>query len=115
MKIETINIKEGFPPSDVAVANMEIEIEALSKTETKALKVVHGYGSHGVGGEIKRLAHKRLAELKKKKVIFDFIPGEHFGELQKNSYYIFENFPEFLIDSDLQNYNSGVTVVILKE
>ena len=67
MKVETINIKEGFPPSDVAVANMEIEIEALTFGGAKVVKVVHGYGSHGVGGEIKRLAHIRLLELKKQK------------------------------------------------
>ena len=29
MKVQTINIKEGYPPSDVAVANMEIEMWLL--------------------------------------------------------------------------------------
>ena len=113
MKIETINLKQDFPPSDVAVANMEIAIEAFSKTDTRLLKVIHGYGSHGVGGEIKKLAHKRLAELKKQKKILDYIPGEKFGEEQKHSDFIFQNFPELLVDLDLKNYNSGVTLIFL--
>lgn len=114
MKIETINIKEGFPPSDVAVANLEIEIEALTSSQTKVLKVVHGYGSHGIGGEIKKLTHLRLAELKKQKKILDFIPGERFGEEQKNSSFILNNFPELILDNDLKNYNSGITIIFLK-
>ena len=114
MKIITLNIKEGFPPSDVAVANMEIEIEALYNTETKVIKVVHGYGSHGVGGEIKKLAHSRLSLLKKQNKILDYIPGEKFGETEKHSDFIVSNFPELIIDTDLKNYNSGITIVFLK-
>ena len=115
MKIETINIKEGFPPSDVAVADMEIAIEIFDKADTRVLKVVHGYGSHGVGGEIKKLAHIRLNELKKQKKILDFVPGERFGENEKQSSFIFNNFPELLLDTDLKNYNSGITLVFLKD
>ena len=114
MKIETINIKEGFPPSDVAVANMEIEIDALKCSDVRALKVVHGYGSHGVGGEIRKLAHLRLKELKRQKKILDYIPCEKFGEAQKHSDFILNNFPELILDDDLKNYNSGITLVFLK-
>ena len=114
MKILTINIKDGYPPSDVAVANMEIEIEACANSDTKAIKVIHGYGSHGVGGEIKRLAHLRLAELKKTKRILNYIPGEKFGEREKHSEFIINNFPELILGDDLKNYNSGITIVFLK-
>ena len=114
MKIETLNIKNGFPPSDVAVANMEIEIEAVTGSPIKVLKIIHGHGSHGVGGEIKKQVHIKLAELKKKNRILDFIPGEKFGEEQKNSDYILNNFPELILDDDLKNYNSGITLVFLK-
>lgn len=113
MKIETLNIKEDFPPSDVAVAQMEIAIDLFSKTDTRVLKIIHGYGSHGVGGEIKRLAHQKLVLLKKHHKIADFIPGEKFGEFQKNSYFILEQFPELILDVDLKNYNSGITLVFL--
>ncbi len=114
MKVETINIKEDFPPSDVAVALLEIAIDGYKNTDTKVLKVIHGYGSHGVGGEIKRLAQERLMTLKRTGKILDFIPGERFGESQKSSEFIFENFPELLLDEDLRNYNSGITLVFLK-
>ena len=113
MKIETLNIKDGLPPSDVAVANMEIAIDLYKNSETKVLKVIHGYGSHGVGGEIKRLVQLKLSELKKQKKILNFIPGEKFGEEQKRDYFILNNFPELILDADLKNYNSGITLVFL--
>ena len=113
MKIETINIKEGFPPSDVAVANMEIFIDVCKKSGVKLVKVIHGYGSHGVGGEIKRQVHARLLELKRFKKISNFIHGEKFGEEEKHSDYIFSNFPELILDEDLKNFNSGITLIFL--
>ena len=95
---------------------MEIAIERLSKTkDTKVLKVIHGYGSHGVGGEIKRSVKIKLEQLKKQRKIDDYICGEHFGETEKSSPYILENFPELLLDADLKNYNSGITLVFLKQ
>ena len=115
MKIETINIKENFPPADLAVANMEIAIDMYNKTDTRVMKIIHGYGSHGKGGEIKRNVKIKLEQLKKQHKISDYIAGEHFGETEKSSDYIIENFPELLIDTDLKNYNSGITLIFLKD
>ena len=96
MKIETINIKDDYPPADVAVAQMEIEIERLAFSDTLALKVIHGYGSHGVGGEIKRQVHSRLNLLKRQGRIKDFIPAEQFGFLARQQEYIVNNLFELL-------------------
>ena len=113
MEIKTINIKKDFPPADVAVSLLEIEIETYSNSNVGVLKVIHGYGSHGIGGEIKHQLTKRLGELKKQCKILDFIPGEKFGETQKNNQYILQNFPALIIDSDLSLYNSGITLIFL--
>lgn len=114
MKIKELNIKQDMPPADVAVANMEIEIEALNKNEYGLVKIIHGYGSHGKGGDIKILARKRLSELKKSGKILDYIEGEKFGENAIQNFDILKNFPELILESDLKNYNSGITLVLLK-
>lgn len=114
MKIETINIKLDYPPADVAVAQMEIEIERLQKTDTLALKVIHGYGSHGVGGEIKKQVHEKLFMLKRQQKILDYIPAEQFGYLAKKDKYILDNVPELIFDPDLSNYNNGITIVLIR-
>ena len=115
MRIEYINLKEDLPISELARANLEIEIERLIKTDTKVLKILHGYGSHGVGGEIKKQTTNLLKKLKEKKVIKDFSSGEKLSIefIKKHNLYV--NFPELLLDSDLKNYNSGISIVIFND
>jgi hypothetical protein len=110
----TINIKQDSPPADVAVANMLREIELCKLAKTNAIKIIHGYGSHGVGGLIKQEAIKALKQLKAKKQILDFISGEKFS--QSNKYYkkLIEEYPELILDSDLYPPNSGLTIVLIK-
>ena len=111
--IFTINIKEEFPPADVAVGNALHEIEVQKVAKTKILKIIHGHGSHAKGGLIKQELHKALADLKRKHKIKDFIKGENFTD--KNPLYedIIRLSPGLIVDNDLRNINFGITIVIL--
>ena len=113
MKIKELNIKQDMPPADVAVANMEIEIEALTGSEVGAIKVIHGYGSHGTGGEIRLLARDRLRELKRQGKILDFVEGERWGKQAMEKFNVVVEYPEFILKSDMQSFNSGITIVFL--
>ena len=114
MKVKELNIKKDMPPADVAVANMEIEIEALTGSDIGAIKVIHGFGSHGIGGEIRFLARDRLKELKKQGKIRDFVEGEKWGKQAIEKFNVIVEYPEFILESDMQSYNSGITIVFLK-
>lgn len=114
MELKTINIKEDMPPADVAVCQLEIFIEAYKNSNVGALKVIHGYGSHGKGGEIKKLLRQKLPLWKKQGKINDYIPGEKWGEEAIKNFNITENFPQLILDSDLKNYNNGLTIILLK-
>ena len=113
MEYITLDIKSSMPPADVACANLEIEIESLAFSAVKLIKVIHGYGSHGVGGEIKKLMNQRLMILKKQKKIKDFINCEKLSEKVIEDLSLYKNFPQLAIDEDLKNYNSGITLVLL--
>lgn len=115
MKVKELNIKQDFPPADVAVACLEIEIEALTNTEYGAIKVIHGYGSHGKGGEIKRLLRERLKQLKSQKKIIDYVEGEKWGKEAIEKFNVVKNFPELLLGCDINCYNNGITIVFLNE
>ena len=115
MKVKELNIKQDFPPADVAVALLENEIEALYNTEYGAVKIIHGYGSHGKGGEIKRLLRIRLKQLKAQKKIFDFVEGEKWGKEAVEKFNIVENFPDLILKSDINCYNNGITIVFLNK
>ena len=60
-KIKTVNIKEDFPPCDVAVFNLYKAIFENERMGFEVLKIVHGYGSHGKGGEIKKAVKDNLS------------------------------------------------------
>lgn len=111
--IFTVNIKQEFPPADVAVANAIREIEVQQLSGNKIMKIVHGHGSHAKGGLIKQELHKALAILKRNHKIKDFVKGENFTP--KNPLYntIIHIAPDLIVDNDLRTINLGITIVLL--
>ena len=53
MSIKTVNLKDGLPSVEQARTRLRAEIETAQGNGLKLLKIIHGYGSHGVGGELR--------------------------------------------------------------
>ena len=109
-----VNLKEGSPPVDYAIANMEIELERGVKTGVAAIKFIHGYGSNGQGGAICNAVRKRLTALKKQRKIKDFILGYDWNTFDKPVLNLIYENPEIALDEDLNHHNGGITIAILK-
>ena len=107
-----IDIKKDQQTVLMALAQFEIELEKCQLEGLKAIKVLHGYGSHGQGGIIKKELHKKLKSLEKQKKILTFIPCEKWDLTDKSK--IIEIEPELIADQDLKFPNSGITIVILR-
>ncbi len=110
---KTANIEEGRPTVDVAMKRVTFEIKYAKRHGYIALKLIHGYGSSGVGGRIRTGTRKYLAKLKEDKEICDFEPGEEFEIFNKITQQILNKCPDASKDNDLNRHNSGVTVVLL--
>jgi len=91
----------------------EMFLSELSLCKTPVLKVIHGYGSTGKGGIIKRDLHQQLRELKKHKQIKDFLPGEKWSLFNDKSQQLIGNFPDLARDEDINRLNPGVTLIII--
>ena len=113
MRVLYIDVKSDHQTCLMAVAQLEIEIDACKLGGFNALKVIHGYGSHGVGGEIKKEIHKRLKQMKSQKLIFDYLPCEKWTPNNSIRKLAIERCDELLADSDLRMLNSGVTIVLI--
>lgn len=113
--IKEINIKNDMPPVDVAISRIEELIESNKLFGDSIIRIVHGYGSNGKGGLIKKELSTLLPIWKKTKHIYDYIKGENFTEITINT----RNYPKtlkdlLLNDTYLNNINKGVTILILK-
>ena len=113
MRVLYIDVKSEMQTCLMAVAELEAEIDACKLGGFTVLKVIHGYGSHGVGGAIKKEIHKRLKEMKKQKLIADFVPCEKWTPTNPLRQKAIEYSTELLADSDLMMLNSGVTIVLI--
>ncbi len=108
MRYQTIKLKSGLPTSITALENLFSEI---NMTQASLLKVIHGYGSSGKGGSIKKLIHQELHQLKKRKQISDFIPGEKLSLFDKRVQNLIIDFPELGKDEDMNKCNLGITII----
>ena len=113
MDYKIINLKENSPTVEQAIAIFEINITACKLEGVKVLKVIHGYGSHGVGGTICCSLRKKLAQLKKSKLIRDFLLGQEWDMSNEKCINILTNLKDCYLDEDLGKSNPGITIVIL--
>ncbi len=111
--MRVVNIKENNPNFEYAIYLLESAIHDARACGEKGLIVIHGYGSHGMGGDIKRSAIQTLTKLKSLGQIKDFVQGEHWCETNERAMAIQKQFPELILQQNLQALNSGVSVVLL--
>ncbi len=111
--IKVVNIKKDFPNTDYALFLIDQEIKYCKATGVKGLVMIHGYGSHGQGGAIKEAVKTYLPELKKNKIIEEYVFGENWGDTNPAKIKICDICPEFILHENLQGLNSGVSVVLV--
>ena len=111
--ISVINVKQEFPTIDYALYLIDQEIKSAKVIGNRAIVIIHGYGSHGKGGVIKEAIKHYLPELKKKKIILDYLHGENWGETNPVRKKMCEVCPELILHENLQSLNSGVSVILI--
>ncbi|MBQ7977056.1 MAG: Smr/MutS family protein [Clostridia bacterium] len=112
MRYKILNLKENQPTVELALAILEIEVEMARREGYYAMKVIHGYGSHGVGGAIKKALNFWLMSAKKRGFIRDYVKGEHWLASQ-TAEKIKKQCPEVIGDPELYFSNSGITIIQL--
>jgi hypothetical protein len=111
--IKTIVVKEGMPSVEQARARLHGEIQVAQQSGTKLLKLVHGYGSTGVGGDLRIALQATLRQMIDQRQIRDCIYGENWRTSDERSWELLKRMPELKSDSDLGRGNRGITLVLL--
>ena len=111
--IKLINFEEGMPLVHEAVVKLTREIAMAKQQGHSVVKLIHGYGSSGVGGDIRIAVQKRLRELRDNRQIRGYIFGEDWSISNEDTWQVTRKNPALKGDRDLGKKNLGITIVLL--
>ena len=111
--MEEINIEYGMPTVDVAMPLLSDRLRSLKKSGVKAVKIIHGYGSTGKGGRLRKATLALLDELKKAGLIKEVVVGEQWSKFELRTLTLNDRMPQLYKDQDLERSNRGITIVFL--
>ena len=77
------------------------------------MKIIHGYGSSGVGGKLKVAIRKSLVHRRKEGIVKTIIWGEYFSTDKQDTRVLLQRHPLLKSDKDLNRNNECVTIVEL--
>ena len=114
LKIKIINLEENRPTVEQMRVHLDRVLIAARYDGTAILKLIHGYGSSGVGGKLRVAVRASLTRYKKSAMIQEFISGEEFRISNEATWALLKAVPEMKQDRDLGRENKGITVVVLE-
>ena len=94
--LREVDLERGMPRAEQAIRQMLFELRRSPGLGCSGVKLIHGYGSSGAGGEI-----------------WGYIPGESFSIFDSDTLAAFQRCPTLRRDRDLERHNNGVTFVLL--
>ncbi len=112
--MRVVNLKQGMPLVREAMSNMQRELRRAALDGVKILKFVHGYGSTGVGGEIRIAVQNGLLRRQSQGELKTVIYGEDWRISNEATWELLRQLPDLKSDSDLGRANRGITIVVMR-
>ena len=95
-----------------ALRRLDTELTTAFHKKIPLLKLIHGYGSSGAGGDIRIAVQKRLVELAQSGRINACIFGEDWSKSDERAWRLLQANPQLKADPDLGRRNRGITIVV---
>jgi len=111
VKVKEVNLERGNPTVEVAMRKLVNELSTAKGAGYRAVILVHGYGSSGVGGAIKVSTKGKLKESSLIGLVKDSVGGEAWMDRKKPFLEACSQLKDF--DRYIEG-NKGLTVVLLK-
>ena len=113
MNCYIINLEDGMPTVKDARIKLDQALRSAKARRYNAMKIIHGYGSSGKGGAIKKDVQIFLADKLRNKAIKGYVKGDDFTPFNANARAIVNKCPELSKDRDYSRGNDGITIVLL--
>jgi hypothetical protein len=101
-----------MPSVHDALQHLDRELSSARQRKHPVLKLIHGYGSSGEGGDIRIAVQKRLYELAEAGQIRGCIFGENWSKSDDAAWRLLQAHSELKSDPDLGRRNRGITLVV---
>jgi hypothetical protein len=111
--IKIVNLEEGRPSVASASSRLLDHLRVARQENYAAVKVIHGYGSHGVGGELRVAIQGMLARMVQSGEIHAFVAGEDWRISDETTWRLIQQHRELKQDRDLGKGNKGISIVVL--
>ena len=111
--IKIVNLEDGMPSVEQARSHLNSELRVARASGVKILKIIHGYGSSGVGGDLRIALQSTLRQMADRREVRACIYGENWRKADEHAWAMLKQFPELKEDRDMGKGNRGITVVVL--
>lgn len=110
-KVMELNIEHGNPSVEAAISKLKNALPTYKRQGVKAVIVIHGYGSSGVGGAIKPAVRALLSQRSMSGIVRQYVGGESWYSRKTELL----NICKFLevYDNRIAG-NEGITVILLR-
>jgi hypothetical protein len=112
-QFKAVNLKSGLPTVQEALQRLDRELALARRDRIQVVKLIHGYGSTGAGGDIRIAVQKRLLELVESSQLRGCIFGENWAKSDEVTWRLLQALPELKSDPDLSRSNEGITIVLV--
>ncbi len=112
-RLATANLESGKPAANEALLRLDFELTHARRQGAVAIKLIHGYGSSGVGGVLRDAVQATLARMISDGKIRAFVSGEDWRISNETAWGILKALPELKQDRDLGRGNKGISIVLL--
>ena len=102
-----------MPSVQEALLRLDRAIALARQERHSLLKIVHGYGSTGAGGDIRIAVQRQLHELSEGGQIRGCIFGEDWSKTDDATWRLLQKESALKSDPDLGRRNLGITIVLL--
>jgi hypothetical protein len=109
--IKTVNLKAEMPLVHEALQRLDSELALARQQKCTVVKLIHGYGSSGAGGDIRIAVQKRLYEMAQNGQIRACIYVENWSKSNEEAWKLMQAHPDLKNDSDVGRGNRGITIV----
>ncbi len=113
MKVLIANLEDGRPSANEALLRLDFELARARRSGCAAVKIIHGYGSSGVGGMLRDVIQAALRQMVAEGRLRAFVAGEDWRISNETAWSIQQNIPELKHDKDLGRGNRGISLVLL--